>query len=1064
MVPPARPAGTLPTTVPAPALIPDPLVVVEPEGADVIYVDPASPHAAVPDRPVSVLGSTLWEPGSLPAALPTEGPVDGTVQIASSITLAEDGSATWSAEATASGAAAEVIRQRLARLDEPARAAVAAALVGRGRPAVDPARVTLAVRGLDRTDRQLTLTVGGAEAVALERTPYGLRGEVPPLLAPGVAAWLPPRIRVTETLAVGVPSSVRLIGSSRPESASHPGAVIERSAVRHGQQLSLVTTVVRPERGVTAAQRTTAEEFLGDRAQTGVDVLLLGDGSGSIGARLDGLDDPDRVVLEALVRSGDPDVGDGRVRRLLARATGTARGLWAVLPGGPPEVGFAPLTTALQRYVEPADGRVWTILAGLAEAEADRAAVARGLAAVGRTDAALDTARALVGADDPAARLEALVLVDRLQGPHPDPQLEPERAELWVEPHLLAQRARDAATAAPHTGPPDPRPFVRSAELALEAGQPAQALQVMTGLDPATQPLVAVLTACAEAAGDLPAPLARQRVLAAVERAPADPHVLGAAADALAALGAAIPPGEALSYALGAARTAGDALRWERVVPVALAAGDLPTATDAARRASDLDPGSVVRARRWAVLATMMADREQTQLARARGKLPVPDGEEWPPSLDARLAMDESALLALLVYADREVRDTPPLLAIRGELRIAAGLLDDAAGDGLLLSSRHGLAEGAALTFAATAGREFSTPILAALDAAAATEPTAMLARMEYRLVAGTGDPLVDARRLGDEPRARALIQATTQPLLAVAAVEGWPDEVAVPTGRAPDGFHDNRALSSVRGVTGYSNPDAATAVVRVGAAFPKVPPPLAQLYTGRPRPVDAVRTGEVLRLDGGMMPLYAARAAEGGDQETWGLGFAPEGAKRARSAQGSAGRPPRPRPSGEPMRTVDQLMTPDPVEVVGSAPLATAAALMMRHHFRHLPVVDDADGRLLGLVDDAGVFARGEWTGGELRLHDARDRGIKVDDVRSPALSAHPTSSLSQALAAMVREGADALVVVDNHRRPVGILTAPYPGGSRCEPDPLPRQDELREQSRWGFPDSCSVHEVALP
>jgi hypothetical protein len=893
--------GSLPITVPAPVLLPDPLVIVPlADGQDPVYIDPASQHAAVPGRPASLLGGTVWtaaRPGTLPRAL-SSAAIDGEVRVSARLTVAQDGQATWSAEVEATGAAAEVVRQRLAPLDQAGRAGVFAALAGRSRPALDPARITVTARGVGRTDRELTVTVAGAEDEAMAPTPFGLRGDVAPLLAVALAAWLPPRIQVSETLAVVTPAAMRLIGSSRPEVASHPGAVVERTAVRAGPQVSLTTRVFRPSRGVTVAQHQAAAVFLGEQAPVGMDLLLLGEGRGTIPSRLrraDGLEPADRAVLEALVRSADPEVRDDRVRRVLARATGSSTGPAGLVdrlrPGwcslGTPEIGFEAFAETLAGYVEPADGRVWTMLSDLAQRDADKITVALGLDAVGRSDTALDIGRALVGSEDPRVRLEAHLLVDRLQGPPPVEDLEPARAELWTDPVLLAMRGREAAaTSANGSARPDPRPYVRAAELAVEDGRPSDAVSVVTGLDPEQEPLVAVLLARAAALDDLPAPEARRRILAAVARAPRDAAVTGAAADALAALGASIPPGEALAYALAAARLRGNADRWDRVVPVALAAGDLVTAADAARRSSDLDPESVVRARRWATLATMMLDREGAAAARERGRLPLPDGDEsGDPTLESRLAMDESALLALLVHADPEVTEDPRLLAIRAELRIAAGLMDDAARDGLILAIRHGLPDGAALAFAATAGRQFSMPVASALDAAADSAPTAMMTRMEYRLVAGTGDPLVDARRLGDDPRARALVQATSQPLLAASSVEGWPREVPAPSGAAPEGYRANRALSAIAGVVGYSNPDAGTAVLRVGAVTGAVPPPIALLYTGRPRPVDSVEGGEVLRLDGGMMPLYAARAVDAAEQEVWGLGFTPEGAKDALAA-----------------------------------------------------------------------------------------------------------------------------------------------------------------------------------
>jgi CBS domain-containing protein len=52
--------------------------------------------------------------------------------------------------------------------------------------------------------------------------------------------------------------------------------------------------------------------------------------------------------------------------------------------------------------------------------------------------------------------------------------------------------------------------------------------------------------------------------------------------------------------------------------------------------------------------------------------------------------------------------------------------------------------------------------------------------------------------------------------------------------------------------------------------------------------------------------------------------------------------------------------MNADPIAALHDAPLETAAALLVQHRYRHLPTVD-AEGRLVGLADDARVFARGE-------------------------------------------------------------------------------------------------------
>lgn len=121
----------------------------------------------------------------------------------------------------------------------------------------------------------------------------------------------------------------------------------------------------------------------------------------------------------------------------------------------------------------------------------------------------------------------------------------------------------------------------------------------------------------------------------------------------------------------------------------------------------------------------------------------------------------------------------------------------------------------------------------------------------------------------------------------------------------------------------------------------------------------------------------------------------------------------------------VADWMTPDPVCVLDLAPLSTAATLMIRHRFRHLPVIA-RDGRLLGLADDASVFGRGELREGRWFVHDDRDASLVVADVDFAApIVIRPGDPVTAALAPMVEAGEDCAVVVDDQRRPVGVLTA---------------------------------------
>lgn len=147
------------------------------------------------------------------------------------------------------------------------------------------------------------------------------------------------------------------------------------------------------------------------------------------------------------------------------------------------------------------------------------------------------------------------------------------------------------------------------------------------------------------------------------------------------------------------------------------------------------------------------------------------------------------------------------------------------------------------------------------------------------------------------------------------------------------------------------------------------------------------------------------------------------------------------------PVVLISSLMTRDPIAVRDDAPVETAGALMLRRHFRHLPVID-ADGRVVGLADDAAVFARGEWVRGQWFVHDHRDRGLRVSDVaRAAPIVLRADDPLSAAVEPMVRTGEDAAVIVDHDRRPIGILTAH--DVVKASPSLLPRELDTRTLGR---------------
>src|SRR5690606_27959359 len=106
--------------------------------------------------------------------------------------------------------------------------------------------------------------------------------------------------------------------------------------------------------------------------------------------------------------------------------------------------------------------------------------------------------------------------------------------------------------------------------------------------------------------------------------------------------------------------------------------------------------------------------------------------------------------------------------------------------------------------------------------------------------------------------------------------------ELATPRGRAPRGFVVNRRLGAVRGVAAWSDPTEELAIVRIGAVTGVLPPPLGQLWTLGAAPVQSLPGGgQIVRLEGGILPLFAAVAIDDGE-EVYGLGYTAAAARRA--------------------------------------------------------------------------------------------------------------------------------------------------------------------------------------
>lgn len=129
-------------------------------------------------------------------------------------------------------------------------------------------------------------------------------------------------------------------------------------------------------------------------------------------------------------------------------------------------------------------------------------------------------------------------------------------------------------------------------------------------------------------------------------------------------------------------------------------------------------------------------------------------------------------------------------------------------------------------------------------------------------------------------------------------------------------------------------------------------------------------------------------------------------------------------------MATAADWMTPMPTVVRSDEPIARAAVILSKHAFRHLPVTD-SDGKLVGLLLDYSVFARGGlvWggrAGQEVWMPFADDDAdltvaAMMQGVQGVCREDDP---LENVLRLIARISQDMVVVVDEAGRPVGVIS----------------------------------------
>jgi hypothetical protein len=631
-----------------------------------------------------------------------------------------------------------------------------------------------------------------------------------------------------------------------------------------------VTEAVRPYRATSPAKDTAAAAFFREVAAAGPTVVLYPPLDPAGARRLQDepafADPAERDATELLLWLEAGDVR--RARKVLRRAATT---------------GLGPLVPHLVALSHPRDARALDLVWESTSEDLVRRDIARGLEALDATRTAWLAWAELVRAPDPEIRVEAFLAVRRLQPPaQPAALQDPIGNQSWFPPEHLLGWARDAAAQTDRGAADDPRLLRIDAIAAFEAGQDAEAeVRLARAQRVDDDPELAVWRARVAARTRVDTGETLEAVRAAVAAAPYDPDVLAAAAALLTEVEA---HGLALEHAVAAARLAFDeAPRWLAVVDLALRVGDLTTATAAARRASDLDRADPALATTLAELARLAGDLDSATVAATRlGRAPPRGASE---ELDALLAdLPADRLLAVLNHHDDAVRASPRALALRAQLRLELGALDEAAGDGLLLAERHGDPRGTAIAFSATAGRVWSSGLEEALDAHADNGQVGRT-RLHWAVVTGARDP---ERVVGnvEDPHADAIRAWLRDADAAAATAPGWPSEgLPEPESAAPRGMRANRFLGLGTGVLGFSDPSTATSTLITARPIRGVPPPLSLLATPHE---PAVRTmaggGRIVRLDGLEMPVYAAFKVRG-ELGVTGIGFTPDAAERAARA-----------------------------------------------------------------------------------------------------------------------------------------------------------------------------------
>ena len=119
----------------------------------------------------------------------------------------------------------------------------------------------------------------------------------------------------------------------------------------------------------------------------------------------------------------------------------------------------------------------------------------------------------------------------------------------------------------------------------------------------------------------------------------------------------------------------------------------------------------------------------------------------------------------------------------------------------------------------------------------------------------------------------------------------------------------------------------------------------------------------------------------------------------------------------------VADLMTIDPIVVSVDASIEDAEELLRHNRITGLPVVD-LSGRLVGVISQTDLlYLQVPAVQALIRHH---ERGTRVGEVMStPPVTITSTATTTEAARVMIRDRLHRLVAIDEHGRPVGVISA---------------------------------------